>query len=1198
MPHSDWFKFTLPAAAVIMFTLFSPLSRACAQTLPQSERVFTINATDRIAPPETGYLEMGSSDAGNSPDGSTLSVNSRYLVLDGKPWLPVMGEFHYSRFPERYWEEELLKMKAGGVQIVSTYVFWIHHEEVEGQFDWSGRRDLRKFVELCSKLGLYVYPRIGPWAHGEVRNGGFPDWLIAKGPIRVNDSTFLSYVKIFYKEIGNHLKGLLWKDGGPVIGIQIENEYANRAPNGGDAYLLKLKSMAIEAGLDVPLYTVTGWDNAVIPPHAFIPVYGGYPDEPWSGARGEMRPDPQGVFQFHVATPIGTAGIMQGVPSGAEEVQYSHYPRFTAEIGGGMEDTYHRRVVVSPDDIAAMSLSALGSGVNLLGYYMYHGGANPQGKLTALQESQSTGYPNDVPVISYDFQAPLGEFGQMNGTFRRLKALHQFIHDFGTELAPMAGVMPDVVPSGPRDTTTLRIAARTFGGRGFLFFNNYLRSYPFPEQKGVKVRLELPGETISVPDAPVDIPSQSFFFWPVNLDLGGALLKYATAQPFAKFSDDNDSYYFFMASPFRKAEFVFAESNVSSLHSPAGSVLRKDSLMHVDGVGPSTADAITIKTSSGHIVHVVLLSQEEAYDSWELRLDGRKHLLITSAEVFACGDTIHLRSRDPNAFSVLVFPKISDKLASNFPLIEKRDVGIFSHFIASIKQAKNPAGLKQIRKAGNVPPVKMGRAFEWRNGAVAASPDDSTFEQAAVWRVTLPKVMPPGISDLFLKIRYTGDVGRLYSGDLMLDDNFFNGTTWEVGLKRFGPDVFEHGLDLKILPLRKDAPIYIPGNMWPSFDGASQVSELKSVTASPEYEVTLAPENKKIGQAGKFVLGADISFLDAPGFGRYAKLPAYQENGKPGDELMILSNHGWNAFRLRVFVSPVRKAPDNSLANTIPLARRIKASGALLLLDFHFSDTWADPQHQEIPVAWQGLSFDSLVDRVESYAKDVITRLKNAGAMPDWVQVGNEITRGTLWPVAQVQIPGSTQYNPPEPYDAPKQWDHLTRILKAGIRGVMSAAGNTPPRIAIHIDQGGNWPVTKWFFDHLEAAHVDYDIIAESFYPPWHHGTLEGLRSNMVNCANRYNKDFAVVETGYDSSRVQNNEDMLWPINSEGRLQFMVDLVNTVRKSPRGVGVMYWAPERDAWNKDGTPGPVVFVLDSLASLAKPPSSHAPLSIEK
>jgi arabinogalactan endo-1,4-beta-galactosidase len=348
-------------------------------------------------------------------------------------------------------------------------------------------------------------------------------------------------------------------------------------------------------------------------------------------------------------------------------------------------------------------------------------------------------------------------------------------------------------------------------------------------------------------------------------------------------------------------------------------------------------------------------------------------------------------------------------------------------------------------------------------------------------------------------------------------------------------------------------------------------------------------------QVAPFTLGADISFLGSPPRpGR--PLRAYQENGVPSDELTILLRHGWTSFRLRVFVSPVRNAPDNSLENTIPLARRIKAAGATFLLDIHYSDTWADPQHQEIPLAWRGLSFDSLVAQVETYSRETIRAFRVAGAMPDWVQVGNEITRGTLWPLGQLQIPGNSEYLPPQPYDSVLQWDRLTRLLKAGIRGVRAGAGDTPPRIAIHIDRGGDWATTRWFFDHIEAAHVDYDIIAQSFYPPWRHGTLEQLWENMNECARRYGKDFLVTETGYGRSQSADNPQMLWPVTPEGRLQFMVDLVNTVKKAPRGLGVQYWAPEFDLWNEDGSPGPAVFTLDHLADLTARPASHAPVVV--
>ena len=346
-----------------------------------------------------------------------------------------------------------------------------------------------------------------------------------------------------------------------------------------------------------------------------------------------------------------------------------------------------------------------------------------------------------------------------------------------------------------------------------------------------------------------------------------------------------------------------------------------------------------------------------------------------------------------------------------------------------------------------------------------------------------------------------------------------------------------------------------------------------------------------------FVLGADISALDAPWRdGRNPTDRVYQENGERSDELTILNRHGWTAFRVRVFVDPVRKAPHNTLAAAIPLARRIKAAGATFLLCIHLSDTWADPQHQEIPATWEKLDFDGLERQVEAYTHDVIAQLKAAGAMPDWVQVGNEITRGTLWPVAQLKVPGSTQYNPPEPYDEARQWDRLTRLLRAGIRGVKTAAGDTPPRIAIHIDQGASWPVTQWFFDHLNAAHVDYDIIAQSFYPEWNHGTLGQLWENLHRCAERYRKDFVVVETGYGRSHVPGNQSMLWPETPAGRLQFMADIIATVKQAPRGIGVMYWAPEREAWNDDGSPGPVVSVLEQLTTLSARPASQAPAAV--
>jgi len=826
-----------PLVALCCILLASSLAYPQSAS-PKAKSLFTIDATEARTSPEIGYLQMGSGAAGKSPSGHFLSVNSRYLTMDGKPWLPVMGEFHYSRYPERYWEEEVLKMKAGGVQIVSTYVFWIHHEEVEGQFDWSGQRNLRKFVELCAKHGMYVYPRIGPWDHGEVRNGGFPDWLLKKGPTRVNDPVYLSYVRRLYDQVGQQLKGLLWKDGGPIVGIQLENEYADRASNGGAAYISQLKKMAMDAGLDVPLYTVTGWDNAVYPPREVIPVFGGYPDEPWSGSLKQLPPDTQGVYQFHLTPITANAGILQGKTEKTEQIDLWHYPRFTVELGAGMQLTYHRRVVVDENDIPPMALTALGSGVNMLGYYMYQGGENPQGKLTTLQESQATDYPNDVPVKSYDFQAPLRAYGQMNGAFRKLKVIHQFIADFGSDLAPMTATLPDTVPSGPHDTTTLRLAARTDGKRGFLFFSNYLRNYPLPEQKGVQVILKLPGETITIPREPFDIPSQTAFVWPVNLDLGGALLQYSTAQPFAKIHDGRTDYYFFSTSAAIESEFAFAASSLSSLTSTEGKISRDGDRVTVSSLKPTTTVAIEIRTKKKTIIRIVLLSAEQAENSWKISTRSHDHLLMTSADVFMEGESIHLRSHNTSDFSFSMLPGV-DHLSTNVPAQKTGDDGLFTHYTASVRPSQIQVVVEKVRDALPSDPVKMGRAFDWRQGAVAEAPDDAEFAKAGVWRLSLPKDALKDFEDVFLDISYFGDVGRLYEGDTLIDDSFYNGAPWEIGLKRFAPGVIVKGLKLQILPLRKDAPIYMPNASWPDFGDKLEVVDVRSVTATPEYEIVL-----------------------------------------------------------------------------------------------------------------------------------------------------------------------------------------------------------------------------------------------------------------------------------------------------------------------------------------------------------------------
>ena len=209
--------------------------------------------------------------------GQSVKWDSQSLFFDGKRVVPVMGEIHYSRIPADEWRQELQKMKAGGVTMIANYVFWNHVEEEEGIFNWSGQRSLRHFLELCKEEGLPVVLRIGPFCHGEVRGGGIPDWIVARKDIqlRTEDPKFLHYIEALYRQIYTQAQGLLWKDGGPVVACQFDNEYG-----GEGSYLVALKRIAQKIGFDLPFYTRTGWPElkSPVPYGEMIPLYGDYAD--------------------------------------------------------------------------------------------------------------------------------------------------------------------------------------------------------------------------------------------------------------------------------------------------------------------------------------------------------------------------------------------------------------------------------------------------------------------------------------------------------------------------------------------------------------------------------------------------------------------------------------------------------------------------------------------------------------------------------------------------------------------------------------------------------------------------------------------------------------------------------------------------------------------------------------------------------
>lgn len=317
-----------------------------------------------------------------------------------------------------------------------------------------------------------------------------------------------------------------------------------------------------------------------------------------------------------------------------------------------------------------------------------------------------------------------------------------------------------------------------------------------------------------------------------------------------------------------------------------------------------------------------------------------------------------------------------------------------------------------------------------------------------------------------------------------------------------------------------------------------------------------------------YMIGADLSFVkeaEDKGF-------VFKDAGNPQSGIEIFKNHGYNWVRLRLFHSPTEL--PNDLDYTIALAKEAKAQGFKFLLDYHYSDTWADPQKQFIPKAWEDKTQEELVQLVYDYTKATMLAFREAEVYPDMVQVGNEISVGMLWPNGKL----------------PENWDNFAALLQAGINGVYSSCGNNPcPEIMVHIDKGAEKDFTKYFFDKIEAYGITYDVIGQSYYP-WWHGNLLDLRECLNFTANTYKKDVILVETAYNYAPAEYiDKKAPFPETPEGQKAFLEAVNQIMLNIPdnRGKGVFWWeaaAPNksfstRTFFKNNGEALPVLNVFD-------------------
>lgn len=740
---------------------------------------------------------LGEDFRGKSNNGEELAFTNYYMTKNGEPFFGVSGEFHYSRMSEDRWEDELIKMRLGGLNVVATYVFWIHHEEEEGEFDFSGRRDLRRFVTLCQKHGLYVILRVGPFDHGEVRNGGLPDWLYGKPfEVRTTDPGFLACVKRLYTRIGQEVSGLFFQDGGPVIGVQLDNEYMHSsAPwevttgisnewvfggNEGNAYMLKLRELAAECGLRPVFYTCTGWGGASTP-DSMMPLWGGYAFRPWIfySYKGEHPATEEYVYQdFHNNAVKCTNDFK---PSYRPEER----PYACCEMGGGMICSYYYRFQLPCKSVDAMANIKLASGCNFLGYYMFQGGSNPTGKHGMfMNESQ-------VPKISYDYQAALGEFGQERESYRRLKSLHYFTTCFASRLCHLQTVLPEGASRiRPEDMDMLRYAVRTDGKRGFLFINNYQDHAHMPDREGEEVTLQLEGEEITYR---FGIAEEENAILPFHFELDGIDLVQASAMPLLRIAPEGEVTYVFMVPDGMEAQFIFEEGT------------------RIDGKETSVytlseackADRFTVSRGE-KAVRVLVLNREMADQMFRITGD---HLVFTRGSLLEDRSGLRLETTETDN-QVMFYPKDS---------IE---------------------GIQGVKAED----CEFERLFDCYQVACDAREIGVIYTQVGNNRyvLSLPEDLLEGCKDVLLRISYKGDIGHAFIDGKLVHDNFCNGAVWEIGLRDFSENLKEKDLTIYITPLKEGVNVNVESAMAARIEEVKKyMGDIRSVEAQPVYEIVV-----------------------------------------------------------------------------------------------------------------------------------------------------------------------------------------------------------------------------------------------------------------------------------------------------------------------------------------------------------------------
>jgi beta-galactosidase len=739
---------------------------------------------------------------GANPSGATISANRFALLLDGQVMPATVGEIHPQRYPAALWEEAILEMKAGGLNTIGAYWFWTFIEPRPGQFDFTGRNDVRAFLDLCRKHDMLVFARIGPFCNAEILCGGLPPWIFGMPLIeRSNDPRYLELVNRYYHAIAEQMQGFYWQDGGPVFMVQVENELSraanvwrmvyrhgaseeHRGPEdaaGFAEHYETLREMAVGAGINPPLFAATCWGGAQrkfeeIGTTNFFFCHGGYmylgPPGKENSHLTVIQPNP-----FYLNAPVPVGFIELGAAGSPARLGYVPQPPVESAVSTGIA-----RLGAAPSA--------------MVGWYMYHGGTNPLHPDWGFSAKHE-----DLALLSYDYNAPLSEFGVPRPAYYHLRPMHQTVLNFAPTFTGGAVVFDNPLAKPGDDRLRLSVRKGPDDG-GAVILLHYGNITPLSDRQAA-IELKTASGGVRIPsEGSLDLENGDFAILPFNLDFGGGVkLISATAQLSGRIRHGTTEAVFCSSIRDQEAEFVLALPPGAKVASEGR--VREAGGKTVVRLDPAMDAQVVVTRPDGSRLMFVLLPGEAIRHSVEAVLGGQKTYLISDQDIVVDGSTVRLTSTSTNEFELLAWPPVSWKDG-----VSEGNVGMFQRTTLSVPS-------RDIRPE------------------IVETSDKK-------WLVQLPTEAFNGVHDIYAHVDFDGLICRIFdqeSGLPVGDQLNAPNLVWQVGLKRFAKVL--GGPGLVFFATREDhntRQMMSDGGMLLDHKTVSrQDSRLKAITFHPEY---------------------------------------------------------------------------------------------------------------------------------------------------------------------------------------------------------------------------------------------------------------------------------------------------------------------------------------------------------------------------